>query len=232
MEFDEHSLADLVHKPIEGTIRTLLVEDWFHASWHSKQTDGLLQVCRQYRVQHLIFVNESNRVGLKKLAKLAGDEKIILPHLRSIKVVYKHYSPSTILAALISCSRVVEITWKMVRRHDGDYSVHMSMIVSRLRVVRIFETPAFVRSIRFQVPALGSDDSYINVVPNCIDYYALEGWLQRNRRAFWNCKRAVIVLLGLNRRRKIGIDHNLVHQIVQMVWETRGTQVWIQNDPK
>lgn len=229
MEYDGYSLAELVAKPVEGTIRTLLVEDWYHASWHSKQTNGLLQVCHKYRVRHLIFVNKHECVKLKRLAKLGSDEKISLSHLRSIKVSYIHYSPSEILAALVSCSKVVAITWKMARRPDGNYSACMNAVVRRLKENRIFETFASVRCVRFEVPSLSTTFDYTYVVPDCIDYYALEGWLQRNRKAFRNCKKVVTILLGLNKRRKLQMDHNLVNPIVEMVWETRGTQVWTSN---
>jgi len=50
--------------------------------------------------------------------------------------------------------------------------------------------------------------------------------LERNRKAFKKCVDAVVVLLGLRKRRQLLIDRDVLLLVIMDLWETKGTVNW------
>jgi len=229
-------LDKLLLRPDTLSVHTLKVYAYNWASptsWKEEQINAVLYVCTRYRVKKLFLARgDPFNVPSGLIVKL---EKIGLANpncyasdLRSIEVEDTGYAPVDWLTVLCMRTRVVDITWRsfLVMAHDRfDYVLAG---LARNALLRISN----VRKFEFLEWDEWPSNDFVPAKPKSLDYGILKAYLKRNKIIFKKCQKVTIILLGLKKRKDVHlfhlVDRDVLRIVIDMVWETRGTQVWIK----
>jgi hypothetical protein len=229
---------------------------WRSQRWKDIHSIALAKICERLKVKKLIFGSrglflDELPVYFDRLAKHAGGRKTILssgleliedvfypflPHLREIKIDFEDECPSFRDLLRNSCTKRLTIDTthqgnreesQILNEVDGfsqkltkgtfDYNFHLR---------ELYFDFAWERDVPFKLNRNGISKF------NCTEQaLKVEEHLERNRVGWAKCEQAVILLLGLRRRRRGSamsyLGQDVLSILVTMVWETRGTRVWI-----
>lgn len=223
--------------PIEGPVDTLEVHHW-KCSWWSAHvhSHALAYVCQRLQVRRLCFMRaklgspdeiEEFRENLAKHTQPSAWGPF-LSHLKMIEVQYVCYVPK--MWTIIQDSNVWSLTWHLVmenatRERILDYADQALEVMSEHSLDRNRR----LRELRFGVPWM----------PEPIHYDPVKGpftqiWfgksilttLERNQNRLKKCQKAVVVFLGLSRRRGYVQNRDVLGVVARILWTTRSLDWW------
>ena len=215
--------------------KTLKISGWENTDHRDENILGLMRVCYSFRVRHLHFMNKAigDSDNLFKCLRLVVNPTYpFLHHLHTIDVEDNRCPPAVEIASIARRSRVVKITWKLLWTQSAQYAEYCGSILRKLKESNVFSIVSNLREFVFLVPSYASKGSFVPFIPNCADWDIPSEQLKRNRLVFERCQKAIIVLIGLRKQRIDKtfscLNHDMMRMILNMVWETRGTKVWIK----
>lgn len=215
----------------------------FGGSWDSQTWNGLLRICRCFRVVNVIMTAvDSEQEELEVLRGIAEEGYAFLPELKSITVMGWHADPA--FMGLVNKSRVTSITFQESQKSPLSFLVSQVLMTFKKYLQSIFNRWSVgqiyfihwktVTTIEQYVPNLNysffCSDPLIGTSELLATRERCIKWLDRNRRAWKKCQKACLILLALRRvkghqiGRLLGKDVSVM--VAALVWETRGTSIW------
>jgi hypothetical protein len=214
-------------KPIEGPIDRLNVIHWSSFGWIHVHNVALNDICQRLKVKELNFSYPEKHVDLDyylgMLASHANSQVFRSGHypreIRFMRTTIPAYEPWILL------TRARSFTWCFVGRWEGEeISARIEEFFFELTKLGTFGQNFHLREIWFEVPEktqlAHKGDNPSSVI--------IQRYLDRNWKILQNCQKAIMILLGLKKRKELNIDRNVLKLIVDAVWETRATYVWIK----
>lgn len=231
--------------PVETPISTLVIPKW-GSTWDPVHSSALLEICSLYKIEHLIFADESLDPKLLWNFAAYADHSPksfssdFLYNLKTIRCERGGIHPA--LKCVLHNCRVSRIDWYFVGSTDLMFRQDIKNVFDgfNLNVRSVFESNYSVRKLAFKALVLGEGQRYwpseyshsedkgtalhsslIHMTRDTVD-----PWLMSNRMNFLKCQKAITILLGLIKQKAFRVDPNVLKIVVAMIWETRGTKVW------
>ena len=212
-------------------------------SWDSQTWNGLLRICRCFRVVNVIMTAvDSEQEELEVLRGIAEEGYAFLPTLKTITVLGFHADSA--FMGLVNKSRVTRITFQGSQKSPLSFLVaqvlmtftkYLKSIFNRWSIGEIyFIQGTTTTTMKEYVPDLKYDFSCSDPRIGTSQLLATRArclvWLERNQMAWKKCRKACLILLSLRRIKghQIGrlISKDMSSMVTMMVWETRGTSIW------
>ena len=193
---------------------------------------GIAQICKRLKVAKLVW-SHSEDLGeryLDTLAECATREYPFLSELKEIEILY--YSTLPMFWDLMTNSNVHTLTFRLPEgRMASGWTAPPKgpsyRIIEALSDHKIAKNH-HLREVYFILPNSEKRATYQTLVARNLSYQELYvvDTLDRNRRAFQQCKSVVIALLGLKTRKHLPFDRHLFPLMAKEIWKTRGTAIW------
>jgi hypothetical protein len=210
--------------------------------WELGHSIALLHICLRYKVKQLIFTGDLFDMKWINIfmSYFVTDDLPFLSHLKSIS--FRRYGIHPALKHILNQTRITSIEWIFVDSSSSNLvKPHIKNILDaiNLNASNLFETNFNMRRLVFK--SSDSGESYIHE-PNSKSLMhkdlcnltgdTIDSWLKRNQMNFEKCQKAIATLLGLRKLRKSSCflfsQRDAMSIVIDMVWDTRGTQVWSQ----
>jgi len=232
----EIELVNLLKTKSCDPVVTLRVIGWDRDEWQDEQTAGLIRVCHRHRVKHLLLAYTELKVRtpydmIEELGRMEG-KCPFMPDLRSITVEGNGYSPVAEVMVFMMKSRVSKVTWILLSSFGDADIAHCTDILRRRGEYGTIADVPTLRNFMFYRQASANRGVAVRFRPDCDEYKEMVAKIRINRRAFLKCQKAIVVLIGLKKQRIDKtfscLNHDMMRIVIDMVWETRGTKVWIK----
>jgi hypothetical protein len=221
---------------IVNTIDTLEVHFWETQHWFDPHRNALINLCHRYKIKTLIYSIKDAPRNVRKLfftrlKSLAQPEVPFLCHLKTIVIDFSLHNVRPHSNIFVG-SRLVSINWRFLDEH--------SRSVGARRVFEEFNNRGShnefrLLNITFSFWRLGlwcrrvpieRDGNFL-----CEEKHDVLFMLERNQAAFQKCQKATLAILALMRRKEFIKSHSLSRDtlgiVAVLVFQTRGTRVWI-----
>lgn len=212
-------------------------------SWDSQTWNGLLRICRCFRVVNVIMTAvDSEQEELEVLRGIAEEGYAFLPALKTITVMGWHADSP--FMGLVRKSRVTSITFQGSQKSPLSFLVaqvlmtftkYLQSIFNRWSIGEIYLIQGnTTTTMKEYVPDLKYDFFCSDPLTGTSELLATRDkcikWLDRNQMAWKKCRKACLILLTLRRIKghQIGrlMSKDMSSMVTMMVWETRGTSIW------
>ena len=230
----EANLENLLIQKPDHFAGTVVIRGWSGEGWQEGHTLGMLRVCSLYDIKKIKMLEGEENFSFFKLLKHVKTPRVsFLSHLHTIEVESGNYPPAVEIGKIMQVSRVVKITWKFLKIKDGLHFVgECRRILKTLEQFKLFESVSNLREFEFLIRKNTIGRTFVPFKPYFIDTGMLGAHLKRNRTAFEKCQQAIIILIGLKKRKFYPlfdfVDRDVMKIVVNMVWKTRGTRVWTE----
>jgi hypothetical protein len=225
-----HTGMEWLHK-----VKTLVIENWSSLDWGKEHTQGVIQICHRFDIEHVRFCISGNlptNFMLERL-EIEGKKEIrttcaFFQSLKTLAIEDNHRS--LIYWHLLRNSRIKTLRFLLQKQENLEDAIaeakslliHLDdcNIIGRFNSIRTFEIRWLDKNCEQIDLSTYIDDSQ--------EEESLDLLLADNRDGWKRCLDATTVLLGLKRRRAINVDRNVLSMVIGIVWETRGTKVWLK----
>jgi len=228
------TLFDLITNPeCHGDVDTLEVSWVKTDGWTFRHQIGLAKLLNKHRVKKLIFLPNIKPVEKYHLDLLAGDNQedgkfVPIHYLRSIEIDTRQFR--SFMTTFVEWSRASSVIYKMKdtysecrRLADWYCSDYPGLLKSNFSLRKMI----FVQVV--------GPTPYQIIKPENKTYKTsvetIQAALHRNWKAFQKCQKAVIVLLGLKKRKVVqSLDRDVFGMVIDMVWSNKGRRVWTEGE--
>lgn len=218
-----------------GESRVLEVCCWESHLWSVVHSIGLAHICRRLKIETLIFGGRKTTKGVPAdffslLESHADASYPRLPDLKEIKIFFSEKYPlfmtlwrySRASRIIFECESMNMVTFFPQERFGSFFGDVRNILIYNL----------YLRELRFELYG-----EPLPILKQSGYWSSIDRSLVRNQKIHEKCQAAVTTLLSLRRRKENGlfslIGRDVASLLIQMVWDTRGTNVWIdENRPK
>jgi hypothetical protein len=225
-------------------VEVLQVPRWLSSSWIDEHRIVLAHLCRLLKVKKLIFGDEmqdtTHAIEFLIMLKMASSNPTtsypFLSDLKEIEIMFIDECPllwemlhnSSVKRIDIDMNHVDATQAHIVLDEVNDFlsELLVDTLANNFHLQEIWvDFPWAYQPISFSLEESG-------VFTWSEQGEKVETYLKRNRKGWQKCLKATTILFGLRKQKILDIDRNVLKLVINMVWETRGTKVWTQEDPQ
>jgi hypothetical protein len=214
-----------------GRVELLQVRSWSKCKWRECHSIGLSHICARFGIEKLRFILGDGTFLPLLEEEAKGKEYVSMPHLKSVYIQLTHVDGLP-CSTLLKHARVRLIHWDVVEVSSLSVAVTAAAsLFGEMSGLHKLDKNYSVREIKVTHTDGTRERDIFGFFKHSVETAYFTKILRRNQLAWKKCQDVVLACLTLGRTRKsklfASLGRDMMRMIVNMVWETRGTKVWI-----
>jgi hypothetical protein len=224
---------------LEETYDTLLVLEWGEYPWRKQDFNSLVCICHRLKIKRVVFMKpeegDISTFALNQLLPWYNENGYpFLNHLKVIQIQCNTHHPA--LITLARYSRVKEVFWYLKSYVGQNQSMWIDHIFYHMDP-KLLKCNHSIEKIKFLSDAWNPGKHEYRPIqidlrlsePGLAAFKNCSLWMEKNATGWRNCTKAILILLCLKKRVHYMfscLNRDALKIIADLVWKTRGTEVW------